>query len=439
MKSDMHQVRREHVARGAGRAALATALAVLTYVLLVYAVYSLFTSRIPSGNDFYPRWVGTRALLMEGRDPYSDEVTLEIQRGMYGRPAGENEDQVAFAYPLYVSFLVLPFALLPYPLAQAFWSSALIIATLGALTVILRTLDWQPSPIGLVGLALWTVLFYPTARSIILGQISIVVLGFVALALWALTQGHGVLAGCLLALSTIKPQLVFLIVPFLLLMMIRRRDYRGVLAFLSTMALLLAITTMALPGWIRSFVSGLTSYHSYTSIYRGGTSPIGYMVNALLPTSLSGVVTVIVSLGLLAYVAYACYAAFTDRLQASTALSLAVVATLLLPGETGTTNQVLLLLPILFCLTEPRIARSVRTALLSFLLAAPWTLFLLTFAQRNGEHAVVSVPLPLTVLGLLWWGERVGGQECSSKKRDGLEDHGSLESDDSDGQEYSPT
>jgi len=418
---------------------LAGALAIVTYLLLAYATYSLFTSRIPSGNDFYPRWMGTRAFIMEGKDPYSEEVTLDIQRGVYGRPAYENEDQVAFAYPLYVSFLVLPFALLSYPLAQAFWSSALIIITLGALIVILRTLDWQPSPIGLIGLALWTVLFYPTARSIILGQIGIVVLAFIALALWALKQGHGVLAGCLLALSTIKPQLIFLIVPFLLLMTIRRRDYKVVSAFLSTMALLLAITTMALSGWIRSFVSGLTSYHSYTGIYRGGTSPIGYLVSALLPTSVSGVVTVAVSLGLLAYVAYACYAAFTDRLHASTALSLAIVATLLLPGETGTTNQVLLLLPILYFLAEPRIARSVRTALSSFLLAAPWALFLLTFAQRDGEHAGVSVFLPLIVLGLLWWGKRMGRPECNPKKRDRLEDPGSLESDDSDGQEYSPT
>ena len=418
---------------------MATALAIVTYLLLAYAVYLLLTSRIPSGNDFYPRWMGTRALLMEGRDPYSAEVTLEIQRGVYGRPAEENEDQVAFAYPLYVSFLVLAFALLPYPLAQAFWSSALILITLGTLIVILRTLDWRPSPMGLIGLALWTVLFYPTARSVIVGQISIVVLAFIALALWALKRGHWVLAGCLLALSTVKPQLVFLIVPFLLLMTIRRRDYRCVVAFLCVMALLLAITSTVLPGWIRPFISGLTSYHSYTSIYRGGTSPIGYMVNALLPASLSGVVTLAVSLGLLAWLTYACYAAFTGRLRPSTTFSLAVVATLLLPGETGTTNQVLLLLPILYFLAEPRIARSVRTALACFLLAAPWALFLLTFAQRNGEHAVVSVPLPLIVLGLLWWGERPGRPACSPEKRDGLEGHSSLESEDSDGQEYPPT
>lgn len=43
---------------------------------------------IPRGNlsDLYPRWLGARELLLHGRDPYSAEVTKEIQAGYYGRP-----------------------------------------------------------------------------------------------------------------------------------------------------------------------------------------------------------------------------------------------------------------------------------------------------------------------------------------------------------------
>jgi len=89
---------------------LALGLVIGVYLLLAYGAYSLFTSQIPSGNDFYSRWRGTRALLLEGKDPYSEEVTLKIQRGMYGRPARGDEDRVAFAYPLYVSLYILPLA-----------------------------------------------------------------------------------------------------------------------------------------------------------------------------------------------------------------------------------------------------------------------------------------------------------------------------------------
>ena len=44
-------------------------LLVILFLLQSYLIYSLFTSKVPSGNDFYPRWKGTRALLMEGRAP----------------------------------------------------------------------------------------------------------------------------------------------------------------------------------------------------------------------------------------------------------------------------------------------------------------------------------------------------------------------------------
>ncbi|HEX3585201.1 MAG TPA: hypothetical protein VH024_04360, partial [Candidatus Angelobacter sp.] len=69
----------------------------------------------PRGNlsDLYPTWLGARELLLHRRDPYSAEVTREIQAGYYGRPidVSRPEDptnQQAFAYPVYVAFLLAP-------------------------------------------------------------------------------------------------------------------------------------------------------------------------------------------------------------------------------------------------------------------------------------------------------------------------------------------
>ena len=69
----------------------------------------------PRGNlsDLYPRWLGARELLLNHRDPYSDEVTGDIQRGVWGRtldPKNPNDpqDEMRFAYPLYVVFLLAP-------------------------------------------------------------------------------------------------------------------------------------------------------------------------------------------------------------------------------------------------------------------------------------------------------------------------------------------
>jgi hypothetical protein len=390
---------------GRGGVIVVFAAIVVVYLLLVYGAYRTFTSQVPGGNDFYPRWRGIRALILDGQDPYSEEVTLQIQKEMYGRPARADEDQVAFAYPLYVSLLILPLSLLSYPLAQAFWLSALILIALATLIVVLRTLDWNPHPAALIGLALWFVLFYPTARSVLLGQISIVVLALVALALWALEGGHQTLAGGLLALATVKPQLVFLIVPFLLLMSSRRGNYRAVAGFLSVMGILLVITSVVLPTWIPSFISGLTSYRSYTSIYRGGASPLGYVIGALVPTPLSVMGTLAASLALGACVAVAWFAAFTGRLQVSAAFSLTIVATLLLPGETGTTNQVLLLLPLVHWVYARRTQQWVAGLISSVLLLAPWLLFLCTL-KGDLEHPMMVIPLPITTLLMLFWRTR---------------------------------
>jgi len=386
-----------------GQAIWAAALIIIVYLLLAYGAYTVFTSQIPSGNDFYPRWRGTRALIMEGKDPYSEEVTLEIQQGMYGRPAREDEDQVAFAYPLYVSLPVLPFSFFSYAQAQAVWLSALVLLTLATVIIILTTFDWKPSPSGLVALSLWCLLLYPTARSILLGQFSILALALVALALLAVQRGWDSLAGGSLALATIKPQMVFLLVPFLLLSGLGWRRYRILFGFLAVMAALLLLSSLVLPTWIPSFITGLTRYQAYTSIYREGRSPLGVLVHYLLPSELSSLVTLLISLALGGYLIYVWVKAYRGRGDTFQALFLTIIVTLLVPVQTGTSNQVLLLIPFMFWLSECSKRRWVATSLSLFLLLGSWFLFLSTFPQRNGEHSIMVVPLPLVALAVLWW------------------------------------
>src|ERR1700752_5105564 len=80
---------------------------------------------LPRGNlsDLYPRWLGARELLLHGRDPYSAELTRQIQSGYYGRPLdlgrpNDPHDQEAFAYPLYVVFVLAPTVKLPFSVGQ---------------------------------------------------------------------------------------------------------------------------------------------------------------------------------------------------------------------------------------------------------------------------------------------------------------------------------
>src|SRR5439155_6512425 len=84
-------------------------------VLIPYQVADAAAHGRPRGvlSDLYPRWVGTRELLFHGKDPYSSEVTRQIQTGYYGRPLDPSRpddprDEQRFAYPVYVVFYLAP-------------------------------------------------------------------------------------------------------------------------------------------------------------------------------------------------------------------------------------------------------------------------------------------------------------------------------------------
>src|SRR6478735_3389991 len=94
-------------------------------VLIPYQKADAAAHGRPRGNlsDLYPRWLGARELLLRHRNPYSAEVTADIQRGYWGRTLDSNnpndpKDEMRFAYPLYVVFLLAPTVTLPFETVQ---------------------------------------------------------------------------------------------------------------------------------------------------------------------------------------------------------------------------------------------------------------------------------------------------------------------------------
>jgi hypothetical protein len=227
----------------------------------------------PRGNlsDLYPRWLGARELLMHGRNPYSAEITREIQEGYYGRPLDpakpdDPKDQQGFAYPAYVVFLLSPTVSLQFDEVQIGFRWFLVI--LAGLTVLLwlRVLRWKVSfATGLIFVVLM-IGWLPMVQGIKLQQLSLLVAGLLAGCGACLAGGGTFLAGGLLALATIKPQLTWPLVAWLLLWAARewRSRQRFVFGFGLVMLLLLSGAELVLPGWLRMFVEGLGQYHRYT-------------------------------------------------------------------------------------------------------------------------------------------------------------------------------
>jgi hypothetical protein len=152
-----------------------------------WATYCLFTSRFTGGNDFYSRWANGCALIWTGENPYSDEVTLRTQIGMYGRPARIGEDLAAYSYPLYALFFFWPLCFIhAYPLVQAIWMTLMLYALLAGVVLTARVARWRPPAWLWWATLVWAVFNYPHTRALVLGQMATLVFLALAAALWAL-------------------------------------------------------------------------------------------------------------------------------------------------------------------------------------------------------------------------------------------------------------
>jgi hypothetical protein len=319
-------------------------LLLLLFALDAYAMYVVFASRFPGTADFMPRWYGGRVLLLEGRNPYDRQVALEAQLLLFGRYTEPWEDQVAFAYPLYALFTFLPLVYVPYAVAQAVWMVLLQFVLVGGAILCLRLVKWQlPSRLMLLTM-LWAVFFYPGARSVILGQFSVIVFGCVVAALFAFSQRRDYLGGACLALATIKPQMVFMLIPLVLLWALAQRRWGIISGFIGALAGLTLVTLALVPTWPQEFYTGLFAYSGYVGFY----SPIENLARtfaAPIALPLANGLSLLLA-GLMVFSWWQVW-----RRQAGWfvwALMLTLIIGNLVAFRSATTNHVILYLPLLF-------------------------------------------------------------------------------------------
>ena len=227
----------------------------------------------PRGNlsDLYPRWLGARELLKHHRNPYAPEITREIQQGYYGRPLDPSrrddpKDQQGFAYPVYVVFLLAPTVELPFDTLQTAFRWTLIVLAAATVCLWLRALRWKISFGWFLILGVLMVGWLPMVQGIKLQQLSLLVAAILAACAACLSAEWLFLAGGLLALATIKPQLAWPVVLWLLSWAVSdwRSRRRFVFGFGLVMLLLLSGAQLLLPGWMGMFFAAIRQYHQYT-------------------------------------------------------------------------------------------------------------------------------------------------------------------------------
>jgi hypothetical protein len=368
----------------------------------------LDASGFPARNssDLFPRWLGTRELLLHGRDPYSPEITKEIQRGYYGRPLDSSRttdpiDEQHFAYPLYIVFLLAPAILLPFTVVKPLFT--LILSASAVCTVLLWTQFIEPK-VGrdkMLVCILLTLSAIPYIQGIQLQQLSLLVGFFLAASIFALAREKFLVAGLLLAIATIKPQLSICPIACILFWTSWRWRSRKLVAisFSTTLIVFILASEALLPRWPHQFLAGIPGYLRYTQ----ATTSIGELFGPV-----GGCFVVLVLSAVIALAAWRAKSEPADSDDLRLAISLALVFTCIVIPSLSPHNQVLLVPAYLLLVKERkrlwaagRIARSLWSAAW-LALVWPWVAgALLTTALVLGRASSRLWDLPLATNPLI--------------------------------------
>jgi len=243
------------------------------YILIPHQQMEASSHDRPRGNlsDLYPRWLGTRELLLHHRDPYSAEVTREIQAGYYGRVldptrSGDPRDQQAFAYPVFVAFLLRPIVSLPFDAVRPVFAWVLVLLTALSVPLWLYFVSWRVSVLDQAAIIVLALGSFQVAQGLKLQQLSLLVAFLIAAASASIKGRKFLTAGAFLALALIKPQLTLPLVAWLAVWTtgnIKKR-WQLIAGFAIVAGVLFAGSQIILPGWIGKFYEAVIAYRQYT-------------------------------------------------------------------------------------------------------------------------------------------------------------------------------
>jgi hypothetical protein len=240
-----------------------TAIKILLLVVAA-SIFLIVRHPLPAGigsTDFRPYW-SSSFLLAHGQD-FSDAASLDhVERTLTGWRAPFTMS--AWFAPT-GNLVLLPYTLVVFPRATFYWLLTNIVVVFISALLIWRNMLGRP----------WIPLitafgFSMTLLSLIYGQVNTLVVFGLALFLFFSHSKRDFAAGASLVLTTVKPHLVILTLPLLIVDMVRSKQWRLLAGFASALAGSALILFVFYPAWPISFwrvvASGMDSVRGTPTI-----------------------------------------------------------------------------------------------------------------------------------------------------------------------------
>ena len=372
------------------------------------------------GDDFYPVWLTARLWRTEHLNPYSAPMTRQIQAGLFGRaldpgrPHDPPVDYREFTYPAYTELLLWPASLVEFRELRPPLAALLTIITIASVWLWMKSLGWRVESVCIVIAGLLAIFNYPVLEALFALQPGLLAGFALAASAFAVSRGRLLLAGMLLGLTLIKPQMTLLLAAYWLLWAISHRSrFRLLGGFFGTAALLIVGSLVIWPHWIGQWLHILLGYHRYS------TPALVILLPGSTLGSYLGPAAIVILFALGAALAWTKRLATSDSLDfwLASSLLLAITSVTLLPGQAIYDHVILL--PGIFLLMLHRRQLWDTSALNRTLLVCggvvlfwPWVAAFLLMAVRPlltlpQFDAIFSLPirtaasLPFAVLALL--------------------------------------
>jgi hypothetical protein len=230
---------------------------ILLVIMLAVATHEIWVVRKNNVFDFFPRWYGAREML-QGHNPYSVEINKRILDEMgYAvyEPYRHN-----FLYPATITYILLPFWLIPFPVSISIWSGISLLLFLALPLYVFFVLDWQLKPWLLAVIIFFSAFVFRHAiDTYLIGQFIIFILGCLLLAWLAIHEDRPWLAALALVGATIRPDGVILAGAMLFDLILKRR-FNTVIIWTGIMASLGVLSLLQAGYWIPDMMKNVRGY-----------------------------------------------------------------------------------------------------------------------------------------------------------------------------------
>lgn len=363
----------------------------LVIILLLGAIIILFPISLPPGAgdwDLQAYW-SSAYLFAHGRD-FSDSTALgEIEHTLTTR----DDPETLYSWFSPIGNVVLfPLTFIPFTRAVYYWLVLNIILLFYSATLIWNDTDsrtWIP--------LLATFSFSMTVVSLVFGQINFLEVLGLALFLSLNKREKPFLAGASLVLTTIKPHLVILTLPILLLDLLRKKEWKALTGFAAGLAFCFILLFVFYHHWFQSFLTVVTSGMSTVR----ETPNINGLLVLLKEYNLGKLIWLIALVGGIVW--WWQRGKIWDR---RTFIDISVTIGLIVSPIGWSYDQVMLLFPILSLLSwaaRDRLPNRMTKSVLSLLVAAN----LISYYQRTyAPSDVMFFWVPVLILGLYLFAQR---------------------------------